>query len=53
MQPVSIGQISISRVEEMIWTISPRLRYAQHDSNVSLYEFDRWEASVYLRRGFR
>jgi glyoxylase-like metal-dependent hydrolase (beta-lactamase superfamily II) len=27
MQPVSIGQISISRVEEMIWTISPRFLF--------------------------
>jgi outer membrane protein len=35
------------------WSISPRVRYAQHDSNVALYEFDRWEASVYLRRSFR
>jgi glyoxylase-like metal-dependent hydrolase (beta-lactamase superfamily II) len=27
MQPVSIGQISINRVEEMIWTISPRFLF--------------------------
>jgi len=35
------------------WSINPRLRFVQHDSNVSLYEYDRWEASVYLRRSFR
>ncbi len=35
------------------WTISPRLRYVQHDSNVTLYEYDRFEASVYLRRSYR
>lgn len=35
------------------WTLSPRLRYVQHDSNVTLYEYDRWEASVYLRRSYR
>jgi len=35
------------------WALNPRLRYVQHDSNVSLYEYDRWEASVYLRRSFR
>ncbi len=28
MQPVSVGKISISRVEEMIWTISPRFLFA-------------------------
>ncbi len=27
MQPVSIGNISINRVEEMIWTISPRFLF--------------------------
>ncbi len=27
MQPVSIGKISINRVEEMIWTISPRFLF--------------------------
>lgn len=35
------------------WAINPRLRYVQHDSNIPLYEYARWEASVYLRRSFR
>ncbi len=35
------------------WTITPRVRYLEHSSNVSLYEFDRWEASVHTRRSFR
>jgi outer membrane protein len=34
------------------WTLTPRLRYMKNDSNVSLYEYDRFEAVVYLRRGF-
>ncbi len=35
------------------WTVTPRVRYLEHSSNVSLYEYDRWEASVYARRSFR
>lgn len=35
------------------WTLSPRLRYVEHSSNISLYEYDRWEASLYARRSFR
>lgn len=35
------------------WTLVPRLRYVQNDSSVSLYEYDRWEAGVTLRRWFR
>jgi tetratricopeptide (TPR) repeat protein len=34
------------------WTLTPRLRYMKNDSNISLYEYDRFEAVVYLRRGF-
>lgn len=34
------------------WTLTPRLRYMKSDSNISLYEYDRFEAVVYLRRGF-
>jgi len=34
------------------WTLTPRLRYMKNDSNVALYEYDRFEAVVYLRRGF-
>ena len=34
------------------WTLTPRVRYMKNDSNISLYEYDRFEAVVYLRRGF-
>ena len=35
------------------WTLTPRLRYLDHKSNVTLYDYDRWEASLYARRSFR
>jgi hypothetical protein len=35
------------------WTLTPRVRYLEHGSNISLYEYDRWEASLYARRSFR
>jgi hypothetical protein len=35
------------------WSVSPRARYVQHGSNVSLYEYDRWEISLYFRRTFQ
>ncbi len=35
------------------WSLAPRLRYVKSDSNVSLYEYDRTEAGIYLRRNFR
>lgn len=34
------------------WTLTPRLRYMKNNSNISLYEYDRFEAVVYVRRGF-
>ena len=34
------------------WTLTPRLRYMKNDSNVPLYEYDRFEAVIYIRRGF-
>ena len=34
------------------WTLTPRLRYMKNDSNISLYEYDRFEAVLYIRRGF-
>jgi hypothetical protein len=34
------------------WSVAPRLRYVKNDSNVSLYEYDRFEAVVFIRRGF-
>jgi outer membrane protein len=34
------------------WSVAPRLRYQSSDSNVSLYEYDRVEAIVYVRRAF-
>jgi hypothetical protein len=35
------------------WTLSPHLRYVRNQSNVPLYDYDRWEAGVSLRRSFR
>jgi outer membrane protein len=35
------------------WTLTPRVRYVEHSSNITLYEYDRWEASLYARRSFR
>jgi hypothetical protein len=34
------------------WTLTPRLRYMKNDSNIALYEYDRFEAVLYIRRGF-
>jgi hypothetical protein len=34
------------------WTVTPRLRYMKNDSNIALYEYDRFEAVLYVRRGF-
>jgi hypothetical protein len=35
------------------WVLAPRLRYVRNDSNIPLYDYDRWEAAVLLRRAFR
>jgi tetratricopeptide (TPR) repeat protein len=35
------------------WSLAPRIRYVKNDSNVSLYEYDRTEAGIFLRRSFR
>jgi hypothetical protein len=34
------------------WSFAPRLRYTKSDSDVALYEYDRFEAVVYVRRSF-
>ena len=34
------------------WSVTPRVRYLKNDSNVSLYGYNRFEAVVYIRRGF-
>jgi tetratricopeptide (TPR) repeat protein len=34
------------------WSVTPRLRYVKNDSNVSLYEYNRFEAVVFVRRAF-
>jgi hypothetical protein len=34
------------------WTLTPRFRYMKNDSNISLYGYDRFEAVLYVRRGF-
>jgi hypothetical protein len=34
------------------WSMTPRVRYLKNNSNVSLYQYDRFEAVVYIRRAF-
>jgi hypothetical protein len=34
------------------WSLAPRVRYMKSDSDVSLYEYDRVEAVIYIRRSF-
>ncbi len=34
------------------WRIAPQVRYTENRSNVSLFRFDRFEASVFVRREF-
>jgi outer membrane protein len=34
------------------WSVAPRVRYMKNDSSISLYEYDRFEAVVYVRRSF-
>jgi hypothetical protein len=35
------------------WTLSPHLRYVSNESNVPLYDYERWEAGISMRRVFR
>ncbi len=34
------------------WSVSPRVRYMKNDSNVELYQYDRAEAAIFVRRSF-
>ncbi len=34
------------------WSVAPRVRYMKNDSSIPLYEYDRFEAVVYIRRSF-
>jgi hypothetical protein len=35
------------------WTVSPQIRYTDNRSNVSLFDYDRVEAMVFVRRLFQ
>jgi hypothetical protein len=35
------------------WRVVPQLRYTDNRSNVTLFRFDRFEASVFVRREFQ
>lgn len=35
------------------WLLRPQMSYTRNDSNLALNDFDRYEASVMLRRDFR
>jgi hypothetical protein len=34
------------------WTVRPQIIYSQNSSNIALYEYDRTETSVTVRREF-
>jgi tetratricopeptide (TPR) repeat protein len=34
------------------WNVSPRVRFIDHDSTVSLYDYDRTEFALFVRRSF-
>lgn len=34
------------------WSVAPRVRYMKNDSSISLYEYDRVEAVIFIRRSF-
>ncbi len=34
------------------WSVAPRVRYMKNDSSIPLYQYDRVEAVVYIRRSF-
>jgi hypothetical protein len=52
-QKVAIIGLDIQNWPTTGWSLSPQLRHTQNDSSVSLYEFSRTEAAVFLRRSFR
>ena len=52
-QAVAVIGLDIQNWPAVGWSLSPQLRHTQNDSNVSLYEFSRTEAAVFLRRSFR
>jgi hypothetical protein len=52
-QTVAVIGLDFQNWPAVGWSLSPQLRHTQNDSNVSLYEFSRTEAAVFLRRSFR
>lgn len=36
-----------------LWTLRPQLSYTRNDSNIAIYEYDRTDVSVTIRRDFR
>lgn len=34
------------------WSVAPRVRYMKSDSSIALYQYDRVEAVIYIRRNF-
>ncbi len=52
-QTMAVIGLDIQNWPAIGWSLSPQLRHTQNDSTVSLYEFSRTEAAVFLRRSFR
>jgi hypothetical protein len=52
-QKVAIIGLDIQNWPATGWSLSPQLRHTQNDSSVSLYEFSRTEAALFLRHSFR
>lgn len=52
-QVTALAGVEIGDWPARDWVLAPRLRYVRNDSNIPLYDYDRWEAAVTLRRAFR
>ena len=38
---------------DKLWTVRPQIAYLRNDSNIVIYQFDRTDVSVMLRRDFK
>ena len=52
-QTVAVVGLDIQNWPAVGWSLSPQLRHSQNNSTVSLYEFSRTEAAVFMRHSFR
>jgi hypothetical protein len=47
------GNIGINWHYDKVWTVRPQISYIRNNSNIVIYQFDRTDISVTLRRDFR